>query len=346
MSNPVEFWMRTGTMVRLGLHFTITAAFAGLLFWRGNLPELGSAIHAAGWHAALLAAPVAALSLAGQGARWWLLVRRAGVRVSYPVALRVFLAAGGLSVLVPMGAGTALRLQVLHRRYGVGRTALAGTIFVEGLLDIMVIGLLSLAVLPLLDPGQGAVPGTLAVIGAAMGLGAGGVVLLLARGRGEGWSWPRLPLIPARFQATIAHPARNLARGVGALGSGRSALVVVLLTVGTWMLSALAYGVMGKLFGLGVEPLGYLAAVILANLAGTVSITQGNIGTYEVVVRETLMRFGANGDQATAFAIAVHAAGLAGAVLVGLAAGWLLRLGRADLLPSGRRVPVREPVAP
>ena len=73
------------------------------------------------------------------------------------------------------------------------------------------------------------------------------------------------------------------------------------------------------------------AVEVAGNLAGVVPLTQGNVGTFELAVAETLAAFGAAGDRALAYAVAAHLAALLATALTGLIAAWMLGLRRQDV---------------
>lgn len=310
---------------RVVLHGAISAALLGVLMWRADAGSVAGALRGAEWRWVAVAVPLLALAKALHGVRWWLLIRRAG-DVPLREGVLTLLAATGVGVILPLRAGAVLQVQVLHRRYRVERATIAGMLVLEGFLDAVSLLVLAAAAVPLL--GLGGLLSPRAVLGAvAVPAVVTALVALMVRRRC--WAW-LLPRAPARLRRSIEREAGNLARGFAAAGSVRVVILLVLITLANWLVSAAALWVAGRGFALAVPIDAYLAAEIVGTLSGAVPLTQENIGPYELAVRETLVRFGAQGNPA-AFAVVAHAAIIATAAFVGLAAAWALRLGRDDL---------------
>lgn len=309
----------------IGIQFALSAAILGVFLWRVDAAKLVRELRTADWRWIVLGMVVVAGAKVARGVRWWLLLRRTG-----PVPLRgavlVLLVAIGVGAVLPLRAGTALQLQVLHRRYGVDRTAVAGTLVAEGMLDAPVLLLLALATAPLLPVTIKVSVGLLLVVGGVM-LALAGLVVLGSRGRG--WRWTALP---PRLRAPVGRWLADLSRGFAVFDSTRSILLLLLLTLSDWAIAAVVfYGLVGKAVGLTLPWSAFLAVELSVNLADAVPLTASNIGPYEFAVRETLIAIGADGDRAAAFAVAAHAALILGTALTGLAAVWALHLRREDL---------------
>lgn len=309
---------------QLALQLAISAGFIAVLVWRVDMRETVRVLRSADWRWVALAIVLAAVTKAVHGVRWWLLVRRAG-RVPLVGTVLVLLAASGVSVVLPLRAGAALQLQVLHRRYGVDRAAVAGTLILEGLLDAAALLLLALLAVPLVGLRRGVL---LAAIGGA-GAAAAVTAVLFYLGRRDARAL--LPLIPQRLRRPVAGLLTGLARGLATAGSPRALVLVLLVTLTDWLLAATASYLVGQAFGLGAPPYAYMAIEVAGNLASAVPLTQSSIGTYELAVRETLGFFGADGSRAGAYAIANHATIIIAIALTGLAGAWALRLRGGDL---------------
>lgn len=317
--------MRTSRITRIALQLAVSAAFLGVLIWRADMAGIARSVRAADWRWIALALPLMAASTVMHGVRWWLLVRRAG-RVPLGGTVLVLLAATSVSVILPLRAGVGLQLQVLHRRYGVDRSAVAGTLVVEGLLDAVVLLAFALVAVPLLGLGRAVLLGALAAAGGAAAMIA--FAGLLARGRSRAWWLARLP---ERLRDAAGRMAVGLVRGFAALGRPGTVALLLAVTLADWTLATGAYWLVGHALGLDVPPFAYLAVEIVGNLSGAVPLTQSNVGPYELAVAEVMAAFGATGDAAGALAVVAHAMVIAVEALTGLAAFWWLRLGRRDL---------------
>lgn len=310
---------------RIGAQIGITAGLLGLLLWRSDVGAVAMALRRADWRLAPVAVLLIVCAKLCQGVRWWLLVRQAGA-VPLRAAVLVLLAGVGVGILLPFRAGAAFQLQVLHRRYGVERVAVAGTLMGEGLIDAILMLVLVLIAVPLLGLQQGIVVGALA--GAAVLAALVGGVLLLSAGQGGG-RW--LCWLPARPRGFVQTAPATLRRGMQALGQPRTVGLMTLLTAADWLLAAIAHLIVGAAFGLGVPPYAYLAVEIVGNASAALPLTAGSVGPYEVATRETLVLFGADGARAAAFALGTHATIIVAEVVSGLFAISALRLRRTDL---------------
>ena len=311
--------------VQIAVQLGISAGLLGLLLWRTDLDEVRGAVRGADWRLLPLAAALVAVAKLLQGVRWWLLVRQTG-----PVPLRatvlVLLAGVGLGVLLPFRAGAALQLQVLHRRYGVDRVAVAGSLVGEGLIDAVLVLTLAVIAVPLFGIQHGVIAG--ALIGAGVLILLAGVVTVLGSNRApERW----LRWLPNRLRAPVQTAPAKLRHGMRALGRPRAVALMLLLTLADWLLAAGAHWLVGAAFGLTVPPYAYLAVEIIGNASATLPLTAGSVGPYEVAVRETLVLFGADSTRAAVFAVGTHSAIIAEEVASGLLALAALGLRRTDL---------------
>ncbi len=320
----------------LGLQLTVSAAFLAALLWRVDARRLGHALASADWRWVVLAAPCFAASAFLHGLRWWLLVRRTG-----PVPLRggvlILLATTGIDLLLPLHAGFAALLQILRRRYGVDRAAVVGSLGAEGIVDAGAILLLALGAAPFVPFVREVLPatiGTLAVIVVP------GTLLVVLTGR-IAVSMMLLRLAPARLREPVRRSLGAFVRGFTALTSPRAVLLVTLTTLADWSIAALGHAVVGRSFGLVVTPPTYLLVEISGNLSSIVPLTQGNVGPYELVVREALAAFGAQSDHAAAFAVGAHAVSISATLLVSVAAAATLRLDWRDLVHLAADQPAR-----
>lgn len=317
--------MQIGRAVRIIAQVAVTAGLIGYLLWRTDPSAVVDALRHADWWLVPVAVLCVAASKLMHGIRWWLLIRHAG-KVPLRAAILTLLAAVGLGVLLPFRAGAALQVQVLHRRYGIDRAAVAGSLMGEGVLDAVLVLMLVLVAVPLLGLQRGVVEGALG--GAAvMAVLAGTVAMLGSQRAQERWfRW-----LPERIRGTVQRGIANLRLGMKALGRPQTAWLLLLPTMGDWLLATTAHNLVGRAFGLGVPVYSYLAVEIIGNASTALPLTAGSIGPYEVAARETLVLFGADGNRAALFALATHACILIAEASDGLLALWALGLRKKDL---------------
>lgn len=317
--------MQTRTVGRILLSLALAAAFIALLIWRGELGDSLQVLWSARWGVVVPAIVLVALSNVMHGIRWWLLLRRAG-SVPLREAVLLLFAATGLGLVLPFRTSAALQIQVVRRRYGIDRIAVAGTLVGEGLVDAAMVVVLALVAVPLLGLGHHILlaAAVLAMLGGSLAVG---VSLLSGRTR----RWSRLLPLSPRARLLVEGAAANLALGLNALGSLRTAVLLLLPTMGDWALMTAAHWLVGRAVGLSAPVYAFLAVEIVANVATAVPLTQSSIGPYEIAARETVVAFGADPVRATAFAVATHATVIIATASAGLAATWALHLRREDI---------------
>jgi uncharacterized membrane protein YbhN (UPF0104 family) len=277
------------------------------------------------WEWLLLAVLFVAASKVMHGLRWWLLLRRAG-RVPLAEAVLLLLAATGVSVLVPLRAGAVLQVQVLNRRHGMPRAVVMGTLVAEALLDALLLLVFAVAAVPLVGLEGGVLRA--AVLSAIVAATAAGLILLLGRRHATAAATAATDRVRAGAGALLA----NVARGLATLGGPASIALLLLPTLGDWLLAATAHWVVGSSFGLEVPAYAYLGVEIVGNLVGAMPLSQANVGPYDLAVQQTLAAFGVDAARATAFAVTTHATIIVAEFGVGLVAAWLLRLRPEDIV--------------
>lgn len=272
--------------------------------------------------------------------RWRYLLRavarRAEVVPPQRLLFATFLIGNGVNNVFPFRLGDVAKMQVLHSRLGMPRSAVAASLFVvEASLDGIIFALLVLGVVLFLGLGAlpdvpgGAIGGLLAVVAVAVT-----AALLLAR-RGERLR-PLLRLLPARWHEPLRRQATRAAEGLDALRTPRRLLGAIALSVPAWLIEGGVFYLMGQAFGLDHAYPTYVAAMVAANLAVALPVTLWNFGTYEALVAAVLVAAGTSESVAVAYALAVHVLTSAWIVVTALLAFWALRLHPSELLTLGR----------
>ncbi len=179
--------------------FAIVFLTVGLMwaFLRGvDLADVWMAIRQARPDLLFLALLFIAASYLVRIVRWQFLLRPVG-RVRLSSAARATVIGFAANALVPGRVGEVLRPYVLARREGLSGSAAFGTIVLERVLDLLTIMLITVSAVAFVEPStsdeslmEWLRTGALAT--GAMGLVAGGVVVVLARNPrhvGRFWTW-------------------------------------------------------------------------------------------------------------------------------------------------------------
>jgi uncharacterized membrane protein YbhN (UPF0104 family) len=252
--------------------------------------------------------------------------------------------AGYLAIhVVPLRMGEFVRPYLLQQKEGVPFGEGLAAVFLERLLDmLMLLGMLLAVGLfvelpPVVVQGVDVLRAGQRGAGAVVLVGVLGLGALTAAGeRALAWT-DRLPVGPV---------ARRFHGGLAQLvARPRAAVVALGLSVAIWTLTVLAVALSLRAFGLPADARAALTVWSLT-LAGMTAVpTPGFFGGFEVACVATLLLLGAAETPSRAFAIVLHLGQFVFTVVSGGAAllweGWSLRAlvsdSRAALAPPGRR---------
>jgi glycosyltransferase 2 family protein len=241
--------------------------------------------------------------------------------------------------VLPARLGEVVRAHDLGGRTGMSRSAILGTIVVERVVDtFVVVAIASVAILVLSVRGivasavlVGLAVTALLVVAVAAGIaahrlpGAARVARFLGR-------WPRV------HEALV-----RLREGLAVASSARTVGAAVLLTLGSWSCTVLAFAAAAQ--AVGVEPTIGQAALLAAgtNLATAVPAGPGYVGTFELAAVTIGASVGIDRESALAFALLVHAVTL---LVTSVGGAAVLVLGGRSQRPSvARGAPTTSPSA-
>jgi uncharacterized protein (TIRG00374 family) len=310
-------WRRTA----LGLLIAIPVL--AIIFLRTDVNETIDALEEADY---TLIPPAVALLLGAiwlQAVRWRFLLKPQAdispVRL-YPL---VFIGHLGNSVL-PLRGGDLLRAVVLHRREGVSRAATLGTLVVEHILDgMMLVGLLLVFVF---SANTSERLWQVALVSGLVFGGAGSALVAAAvwRERTERMADLAVSRLPERWRRKLHRWISSFLAGTRALRSLGVVVVVFLTTAAFWLLVAVVYLIVGEAFHIDEGINTYLLVTAAANLAFSVPLTQGGVGSFEFLVQQALIFTDVDEAVAAAYALVVHAVVLVSMVSAGLVSLWVV----------------------
>ncbi|HEX2172804.1 MAG TPA: lysylphosphatidylglycerol synthase transmembrane domain-containing protein [Dehalococcoidia bacterium] len=258
-----------------------------------------------------------------------------------------FLAIGYLANnVLPARLGDLARAYLVGRETGVSKALVLGTVFVERLADVfalLVLILLAALLVPLEDwfvqilrAGAGLfVLGFLAVI-----------VLSLSRRRTLVLLAIALRVVPPRFHQPALKLADSFLNGLASVRGAHQVLGVAVLSLAAWLAEATMYWIMLIAFQQSFPFSVAMLTTAVANLGLAVPSSPGGIGPFEFAAAETLKLFGATGEVATAYAVALHLVLLAPVNLLGLIYLWGWQISLRRLVESSARTATGEEVAP
>lgn len=317
-------------LIRGGIGLLGSAIFIALLLRQVDLDEVGDAFRGVTWGWVALGALPFAAALWVRAIRWRIVLRPA-VDLDASEATSLVVIGYAANNLLPIRAGEVVRAVLVERSTGASRMLVLGTIVVERVFDGLVLALFLAVTLATAGSND-----TLRVLAVAAAAGFVVLTLLLAwiAARPDHASTQLVRLLrfaPARFRGRAREWLGSFLGGLGQLRGAKPWALVLLTTVLSWGLEAVAYWFVGEAFGLGLDPWLYLGVAGAANLAIAAPSTAGGIGPFEFFAREVLVVFGVVSATATAYAIALHALILVPVVLAGLWLLWQRHLGPAVL---------------
>lgn len=339
---------------RVWLGLGISVLFVGLLVWREDFGEIRDAFRDADYLLVVASLPVYFFGLWVRTVRWQYLLRP----VARPSSLRLYpVVIIGLMVnnLVPARAGEFARAYVVGERERVSMVASLGTIAVDRLFD----GLTLVPMLAILGAYAGVEEefrlntgpinvevgfvGLAVIMGVLFGLAVAVLAALVASAWLQGLARRlALALTPARFRQAVGDLVDSFLVGLRSLRSPVDLAAAWVMSGISWCLEATMYYMIGVGFGLDVGFDVYLLITAGANLTISILASQGGVGPFEFVTKQTLVAFGVSGGAATAYAIGLHAVLLLPVIALGLYFLWAVNLSLADIF---RRPAKEEPLA-
>ncbi len=291
---------------------------AGLLWWalRGlRLEEVWGSLKDANYIWLLPGIAVYFLGVWARAWRWHYLLRplkRIPTRTMFPIVAIGYMG----NNIYPARAGELLRAFVLRRREQVPISASLATIIVERAFDGIVmlsfvfLNLSELATLTV-DSGFAGSIQSLALIGAAVFLGAVVVFLLMAifpdRSRQvSGWLVGRLA--PIRWRENLMGVAERFLEGLASLRSPADVLMVLATSVVIWLFETGKYWFVMHAFSFEVSFFALMLMNGIVNLATTIPSAPGYVGTFDAPGIAVLEAYSVSRAVAAGYTLVLHVA--------------------------------------
>lgn len=228
------------------------------------------------------------------GLRWFSLVRPISDASPGTVLAATYVGAAA-SVLLPMRAGEAVRVELLARATGLPRAVALGTLAIDHTVNGLVMFLFA-AVLPLVLP----VPLWLALLVWGGVLAAVALVLVMLRlGR---------PLdADAGSGSARAGILLRLRGGLVGLRNPRAVIPAAIFSAAAWGLEIVVTMVALAAFHLPHDAAHAMGVLFGVNLAQAIPAPPANLGNFELGAAMALVAFGGSNENAAAFALGFHA---------------------------------------
>jgi uncharacterized protein (TIRG00374 family) len=260
-----------------------------------------------------------AASVAIRVVRWRYLFPRA-TRPPAKAALRALLIGELFNTILPLRAGELGRVIAVHREARTSRSEALGTVFVERLLDVVVLLALLLAVLPLVpDVSWLGVAG--AILGGAIIAAIVAVVMLWRyQSRPLGFLLRPLRRLPGFSEERTSTAAESLLRGLQGLRSARVGLGAVVLTAATWLTVAFSFWLAMRGLDLGLGYDAALLVVVATTFALVIPSLPASLGVFEAATVYSLEAFGIDDSRALSLAVVLHVLSFLPFIVAGLVA--------------------------
>lgn len=296
--------------LKLLLGLALTAAFLWLLAKGVDFAALGRALAGLSLPFLLLALTFLAVDYTARVVRWWLMLRALEPGLPFRACAWPFLTSIAVNNVVPFRAGDALRVFGFSNELRSPAARVLGTVIIERVLDLMVLlgfFFLGLEYLP-----TGTFP--LGFVRVATWLVGIIIAMLLALV----FITPRLEGLLRSLAERKAPPRRSLwglALSVGAqlvqavalLRSGSRFLLLLALSILTWLFEGAVFATVAAAIHSNASPLGPWFALGTGTLATLIPSSPGYIGTFDFFAALGLGAYGASPATAAAFALAAHA---------------------------------------
>jgi uncharacterized protein (TIRG00374 family) len=300
--------MKTNKTLRLALGIALAVFFVWLMLRQIQPREIKHALRGATaiWIYAALCAFV--VGYACRIERWRLMLVRENPDLTRLTCAGPFLASFAANNVLPFRAGDVLRSFAFNRVLGTSSGAVVATLFVERLLDLLMVLLLLGAVLALL----GSEVASLAGLGGflLLGLAAAIIVLLL---------FPKLfaPLLLALGRLT-AHLAPQLGLKINQeisrslvtlehLATGSIMIKLIMWSLAAWTTEGCVFWFAALALPSITAPQAGWLALPVGTLATLIPNTPGYVGTFDYFIVRAVRELGNTAAAATAYALLVHA---------------------------------------
>ncbi len=300
--------MNSRKMFRIGLGVIIAAAFIWLISRHISLKELHSAFGGTDlvWITAGFLAFAVGYSCRIE--RWRLMLLRENQELSWGRCAGPLLASFAANNVLPFRAGDVLRAFAFNDRLGVSSGIVVATLFVERLLDLLMVLILLGAALTLF----GLDAGNFAGVGGTTLLLATLVILFLLL-------YPRLL---SRFLLSVSGLAAHLAPRLGHrlrhevekslatlehLAQGRNMVRLVAWSLLAWLAEGAVFWCAGLALASIAKPLAAWLALPVGTLATLIPSTPGYVGTFDYFTVRAMLALDNAVTAATAYALLVHA---------------------------------------
>src|SRR5437773_3656574 len=323
----------TFSHAKLLLGILCSAVFLILVFRNVHWLELGAVLQTVNWTILLLAATAYMLSLLVRGLCWKTLLAHLG-----PVTSGEAISYANIGYmannLLPLRAGEVIRATLLGSKRGFNKSAVLATILLERLLDILILGVLTI-LLALAMP----VPQVVKqIIFWTFGIAFLLLVMIWAvtgsSWRGLSGEWLQVWLDRRAVRMALGL-GQSFTRGLSAIRSPKQGIVAGLYSLLGWILVCGSIYLMMLASHLSLPWYAALLVMVVVNLGSIIPSSPGSIGVVHFLAVAGISPWPVDREVAVGFSIILHALSVIVTVVLGGACLWKQKIVIATVNKAG-----------
>jgi glycosyltransferase 2 family protein len=241
-----------------------------------------------------------------KGFGWRFLIYPAKKTITVRTTTTILLIGLMINNFFPAKMGELARAYVLGEKEKLPKSLCLSTIFMEHLLDILVLSLFLLLLLPTVD-----LPLWLRTSGGVVGFSALGLIVLLfivmhREEKFSRWVSGLLIHVPERFRGKVQHILDNVFQGMRVV-TGRYIFYAFACLLGMWMLAFLTTHLVLIACGIFLPIQAAVMVIVFCAFGKIIPSSPGSIGTFHYLVIVVLMSFQVSKEEALGAALILHA---------------------------------------
>jgi uncharacterized protein (TIRG00374 family) len=249
----------------------------------------------------------------------WRIVFPPRTRPPLPATTRALLVGYLFNNILPLRAGEALRVVVLHEEAGTSRAEALATAVSERVYDVLALLVLLLVASPFLPDVTWLRRAAVLTIVLLVLIVVAFTVLLLYGERPVRFLLRPAARLPGLSEQRVDYAAASIVRGFSALRRPGIAVPAFAVTVASWLALAVSFWLAMQGFDLGVGFGAALLVVVSINLAMVIPSSPAAVGVFEAATLVALRAYGIEDSLALAYAVVLHALNFFPFVVVGFA---------------------------
>ena len=295
--------------LRIGLGWAVAIVFIALAFRRVSPTAVLDALRTARPAPLWLALLALGAGFAVRIVRWWMMLRVLEPTLRARDCARPFLVSIAVNNTLPLRVGDVIRALGFRSTLRASPMAVAGTLIVERLFDVVV--LLGLLFAGLLALGRAVVPRPFLIAGTTVGiLATGGLLSLVLVPRllrtVADRAIAHVPLLSESFRERVHGFADQLFDSLAVVRPARRAVMLLATTVLAWGLEGSAYACVAWSLRANGTAFAPWFALSTGTLATMIPSSPGYVGTFDYFAVQGLSAFGADRVVALTFALVIH----------------------------------------